>query len=172
MDDINVTFVQAGQLQLQLHFSGEDRILLIHEQWLDAAKATDQLGVPEDMAEPDKVSHSVHRLFTDALDQLPQGAFSADDCSKSAKWRKNQDACLARQNLSNYFRTPISIAKVDAPEPALRLTWSFDSCISSTTRVMIQCHRKSTCSRFRARILAGGNGPYSRSRNFYTCLRG
>lgn len=153
--NISITFVQAGQLQLPLHYSPDDGILLIHDRWLDATKATDSLGLPDTLAENDQVYHTVERLFADALAQLPETDFLEEGLRKTAKWRRDQEICIMTQNLLNYFRTRIEVWEDPRLPRALRVRWSFDACWAATELILVQCHRMSVCSRLRQKILDG-----------------
>ncbi|KAH8174636.1 hypothetical protein LIA77_06055 [Sarocladium implicatum] len=151
--DISLTFVQAGQLQLPLHYSPENGTLLVHERWLDAATAVDYLGLPESLTEADQVFHAVEKLFTDALAQLPDEVFLGEGHGRTANWRRNQEVCLARQHLLSHFRTKISVSASGSPAESLRIQWKFDTCWDADAPVIVQCHRMSECSHLRQKLL-------------------
>ncbi|KAL2132429.1 hypothetical protein VTI74DRAFT_3798 [Chaetomium olivicolor] len=141
---IAVNFVKAGQLHLQLFYSEAERLLRVHDRWLSARGAIEELGLPDDLVEADIVFHTVKTLFADALEQLPREVF-VEDNSKTAEWRKKLEVSRAEQRLLNYWRMGDLIVDT-VPGPGLHLRWDVDPRQSFDTSVEIQCHRASQCS--------------------------
>ncbi|KAG7289904.1 hypothetical protein NEMBOFW57_006281 [Staphylotrichum longicolle] len=121
---IDISFVQAGQLHLQLFYSEAERLFRAHERWLTVEGAIEELGLPNDLVETDVVFHAVKRLFADALEQLPRDLFVEEDKSRTEEWRRKWEVSRAEQRLLDYLR--MGDLRVDTiPESlGLRLTWN------------------------------------------------
>lgn len=162
--DISITFVQAGQLQLPLHYSADDGTLLIHERWLDVEMAAEWLGLPEELTEADKVYHTVEKLFTMSLEQLPDTEVVDQDQPKTAKWRMEREIRFMKQDLLNHFRTRIAVSDKVGTANTLGITW-IDASHAKNISVLIQCHRMATCSGLRERLMRGDGNATPRYRH-------
>ncbi|KAM7185075.1 hypothetical protein V8F20_011940 [Naviculisporaceae sp. PSN 640] len=99
-------FVQAGQLHLDLFYSEAEKTFRVHDRWLSARGAVNELGLPENLPEADIVFHTVKRLFSDGLEQLPMDAFSAAEVNdeRTTEWRRRLEISLSEQRLLSYLR--------------------------------------------------------------------
>lgn len=158
-DGLNFSFVRAGQLHLQLFFSEAERLFRIHERCLSVDGAVAELGLPDDLVEADVIFHTVKRLFADAVEQLPRGAFMTDD-TRTAEWRRKLEISLAEQRLLNYlrmadlsFRMFTSAGRVD-----FREKWPAFSRWIPDAEIEVQCHLASRCSHLRDSLLIAEDG--------------
>lgn len=153
-----ISFVQAGQLHLQLFFSEAERLFRIHERWLSIDGAIRELGLPDDLVEADITFHTVKRLLADALEQLPRGVFLEENNARTAEWRRKLEISRAEQRLLDYLRLGDLSIDVILGRPELCLRWTVHSRWNFDTGVEIQCHRASRCSYLRDILLIAEDG--------------
>ncbi len=157
---ININFVQAGQLHLQLFYSEEERLFRAHERWLSVRGAIDELGLPDDLMELDVVFHTVKRLFAEALEQMPREVFVEEDDVRTGEWRRKLEVSRAEQRLLNYLRMGNLRVDTVPKRHGLHLRWDFDSRQSFDTGIEVQCHRASRCSHLRGSLLTAEDGEF------------
>jgi hypothetical protein len=157
-NNMEIRFVQAGQLHLQLFYSEAERLFLIHERWLSIEGAIEELGLSDDLVEADVVFHTVKGLFADALEQLPREVFLEDANTRTAEWRRKLEMSRAEQRILNYLRMVNVNIDIVKGRPELRLRWAVDYHWSVDTSLEIQCHRASRCSHLRDNLLIAEDG--------------
>jgi hypothetical protein len=160
--DMDISFVQAGQLHLQLFFSADERLIRVHGRWLSVDGANMEMGLADDLVEVDILYHTVKRLFADTLEQLPRESFvDEEDHARTAEWRRKLEISRAEQRLMSHLRIgDPDITVQDQDEPGLCATWVEDPRWNHNTTVEIQCHRASRCSYLRDSPLIAEDGTY------------
>ncbi|KAJ0120105.1 hypothetical protein J7T55_000958 [Diaporthe amygdali] len=99
--EMAMSFVQAGQLHLQLSFSEDEQLFRIHERWLRMDTAINELALDDDLEEINIVWYTVKSLFSDALEQLPRQWFVAEDKVKTSEWQRKLEILRAEQRLED-----------------------------------------------------------------------
>jgi hypothetical protein len=156
-------FVRAGQLHLQLFYSEAEKLFRVHDRWLSARSAVDELGLPYDLPEADVVFHTVKRLFSDALEQLPVDVFHVAEANdaRTAEWRRRLEISLSEQRLLGYLRLfGSSSAVLDSVGLLVAWGWWPDAGCGSHTVVEIQCHRASRCAHLLRKLFIAQDGAY------------
>ncbi|KPM39023.1 hypothetical protein AK830_g7545 [Neonectria ditissima] len=152
-DGMALSFIQAGQLHLQLFFSESEGLFRIHERWLSPHGAIQELGPSDGLVEADIIFHTVKSLFAEAIEQLPFEIFLEEDDARTVEWRRKLEVNRAEQHLLNYLRIGnLSIDKA-LDRPSFGLRWTIDARWNADTEVEIQCHRASRCSQLRDTLL-------------------
>ncbi|KAK0738005.1 hypothetical protein B0T18DRAFT_492092 [Schizothecium vesticola] len=150
-------FVQAGQLHLQLFYSETEELFRVHDRWLSVRSAVDELGLPDSLPEADVVFHTVKRLFSDALEQLPLDVFHVVDANdaRTTEWRGKLEISLSEQRLLSYLRLVGSSVRVIPDFVGLIVAWGWwpDAQSSLGAVVEIQCHKASRCAHLRSKLL-------------------
>ena len=162
--DMDFHFVQAGQLHLELFYSEIEELFRVHDRWLSARSAVDESGLPDNLPEADVVFHTVKRLFSDALEQLPVDVFHVVDTNnaRTPEWRRKMEISLAEQRLLSYSRLVGSSVRMIPDSAGLLVTcgWWPDTRCGSDTVVEIQCHKASRCAHLRSKLLTAEDGTY------------
>jgi len=157
-------FVQAGQLHLQLFYSETEELFRVHDRWLSARSAVDELGLLDSLSEADAVFHTVKRLFSDALEQLPADVFHVVDANdaRTTDWRRKLEISLSEQRLLSYLRLFGSSVSVILDSAGLLVAWGWwpDAQCTLGTVVEIQCHKASRCAHLRSKLLTAEDGTY------------
>ncbi|KAM7187192.1 hypothetical protein V8F33_011371 [Rhypophila sp. PSN 637] len=150
-------FVQAGQLHLDLFYSEAEKTFRVHDRWLSARGAVNELGLPENLPEADIVFHTVKRLFSDGLEQLPVDAFRAVEVNdaRTTEWRRRLEISLSEQRLLSYLRLFGPSLDVVLDSGGLLVAWGWwpDARCDLDTVVKIQCHKASRCGHLRSKLL-------------------
>ena len=171
MADISMNFVRAERLHLQLFFSEAQRLLRIHERWLCPDGAATELGLAKTPAMDDLVYHTVKRLFAEALEQFPSQVFlDGKDNTRTAEWRRKQDATEAEQRVLEYQRMgDFTVHRHSGTAPELVLRRSHSARDDEAMEIEVQCHRAS-CQHARDPLIAA-DGTYSKSSENLTEFR-
>ncbi|CAM1511039.1 Fc.00g085520.m01.CDS01 [Cosmosporella sp. VM-42] len=102
-DGTTLQFVKGSQSSLHTFYLQDESLFKIHKKWLNRAEAVQELGLPEDLSDTDILFHTVKRLFSDALDQVPNDRFSGDD-SRTRASSKKRELTRAEQRILDYAR--------------------------------------------------------------------
>lgn len=155
-----------------MSFSDDNSAFRIHDRWLSIEGAIAELRLRGTLAEARILYHTVKRLFSDALDQLPLELFVADSEEQLANTvpesRKILAASLAEERLLDFLRIDNPTVEPVAGQPALRVTWPVDPQWDAGTEAEIQCHRASTCHYLRDHLQIADQGLWPHHpRNFF-----
>lgn len=141
-----IQFVEAGTLGLQTLYAHTERLLMIHGRFVSFEGAVEELGLPGGVKTSDVVFHTVNKLFTDALEQLPRYLFESEPSNKSTEWHVRLHMRLAEQRLLNFFRLD-AIQILTSSENSLMIAkWSETMAWPPDTTLEIQYHDLSRCA--------------------------
>ncbi len=156
--DIGVVFVQADQICLQIDYSEDEQVFRVHAGWLSTRRATEELGLTNDLTEADVIFHTVKGLFSDILAQLTiRGQM---DRSSTAEQPGRAEVSNIEQGLLAYLRMADLHVDAVSGSPGLRIRWKVDPNQSPRTVIEIQCHRVASCSHLRAKLLTADDGEF------------
>lgn len=157
-EGMQVQFVKAGQLSLHTFYLETEQQFRIHEKWLNKDAAIQELGLLEDLAETDVLFHSVKRLFSDALYEVPTDKFETDEDHPS-DWHRTRELSRVEQRLLDYIRIKENMSLVtffDNPNELLvRETRGV-----ADSQMAIQLHRVTRCSHLADLLIAEDGKSY------------
>lgn len=158
--NMDIKFMRAGQLHLDLAISNHTPLLRIHERWLSIEDAKTELGLFGNVAEDKVVAITVKHLFAKTLHQLPQDVFQQEGSPRSPDWHENQEKSRAELRLANSQQMQVRI--VDGTEPGLPglcVEWAVNAQEQDDNSwIEVQCHLASKCSHFREKLLIASDG--------------
>ncbi|KAF4985700.1 hypothetical protein FDECE_16375, partial [Fusarium decemcellulare] len=155
--DTELKFVKAGNLLLQTFYLEEERLIKVHERWLNLDETTKELGIPHSVSEIDVLFCAVTWLYNDILDQILIEKFSSNDGQPSS-WHRETQKNLAFQRLLEHSRVASSVdleTTLNSTSSDLAISWGHvgNSASSSSqqglTRFEIRLHNDSICSHIR-----------------------
>lgn len=159
---MQVEFVDAGQIHLDLFVSKTKPLVRIHKRWLAIDAAIAELGLVGAVVEADTILVTVKRLFADILEHLPPEEFQQQDSLRLPDSLMKQERHRAEQRLANYPKMEVRI--VDKRHeghhgPSLSLKWTADPQLQDgASQIEIQCHQVSSCSHLRDKLLIAADG--------------
>ncbi|KAI9147985.1 hypothetical protein HJFPF1_11806 [Paramyrothecium foliicola] len=169
--ETTIEFIQAGELCLDLHFNQETRVLRIHERWLSCQWASGTIGLPDGTMEGDIVFHSVKKLFSEAIQQLPLSSFLSTGSVVEGEQQRNLEESRADQRLLEYLCFD-KVANINVSNSlSLTVEWSSGNRSTSDVKYQIQCHKAFYCSGLRNTTLTYEDlnmGPCKQG-NIYPC---
>ncbi|KAH6988526.1 hypothetical protein EDB80DRAFT_730218 [Ilyonectria destructans] len=155
--EIAVQFVRAEQLSLHTFYVEAEQLSKIHKKWLNKDASTQELGLPQNLAEGDVLFHVIKRLFSEILDQVPDDRFDHNE-NHSNVWQKKRVLSCAEQRLLDYGRISnrLALTAEIAAQSTSRMTLQWDGDLSwgDDSLVTVQLHVELTCSHLRDLLLA------------------
>lgn len=151
--DMNIQFVKAGQLHVNVVISEGSGLLLIHERWLSMNEAVAELGLVGKMSEDRVVTFAVKNLFADVLQQLPREVFPFG-------WHITQEINRAEERLVNNQDMHVRVVHQRGNErPSLSVEWNANGRPQDDdAKIEIQCHRASRCNQLHHDLLIASDG--------------
>lgn len=159
--EMEIKFVQAGQLHLNIALSEDMRLVRINERWLSMKDVIAELGLSGKMAIGGLANLAAKNLFADILLQMPQEAFKREGNDMSAEWHIRREMNRADERLVNYRDLHVRriISKSDNGSPGLCVEWNANSRQQEDiTMIEVQCHRASRCHGLRHEMLIAKDG--------------
>lgn len=160
---MNIRFMQAGQLHLNVAISEDQRLLRIHERWLSLNDAVEELGLSGNIAENKVVIFTVKNLFANVLEQLPREAFQQEGSARSSEWHMKQEINRAEERLVNKQDMEVRVTNTtENGRPGLRVEWAVNARPQDHNAVIeVQCHLALRCFNLRDDLLISGDGMYT-----------
>lgn len=159
-------FVKANQLSLHVVYVQEKDEIRVHGKWLDRDFTLEELGLSEDLDDVDVQFHSLKRLFSDILDQIPNDKSEPDEDDieteitgaevspaehRTSAWQRRQQLSLAEQKLLGYFQVKRNLVLVSG-DKSNQLLVDWNSCTIDisrndyvSTQNTVHLHREATC---------------------------
>lgn len=161
--DMNIRFMKAGKLDLDVAISEDMRLLHIHERWHSLNDAVEELGLCGKMAEDKVVMLTVKNLFANVLDQLPRETFQREGSARSSEWHIKQEMNRAEERLINRQEMEVCVTNMtDTKHPGFFVQWAVDPQPQDRNAMIeVQCHLASRCSDLRNDLLIAADGMYT-----------
>lgn len=156
--EIPIEFVRAGKLHLQLFFSEDDEVR-VHDRWLARETAITELGLDGHLPEADVVFHTVKRLTSETLGQLPLSSptQASEEGQRSPEWFRMLAISRLEQRLLDHLRMSTARAVACPKGPMLQLT--LPNLPSTPSHgIEVQCHLASLCCHLREAMITTDDG--------------
>lgn len=164
--DVEIKFIQAGQLHLDVIISEDKQSLHLHERWLSTEDAVVELGLSGKMAEDKVLVFAVRNLFADVLEQLPRKSFHQEDDPRSSESHMKREINRAEERLVSFQEMEVRVnSKNENGRPGLCVEWPVNARQQDDNAMIeVQCHRASQCTHLRDVLLIAEDGKCDPSR--------
>lgn len=161
-NNMEIKFMKAGQLHLNVAISEDKRLLRIHERWLAREDAVAELGLCGKMTEAKVVTFTVKNLFAELLKQLPLETFQQEYIARTSEWYMKREINRAEERLVSNQEMDVRVTdKWVNGRPGLCVEWAVNARPQDDNldaKIEIQCHRVSHCSHLRDSLLIALDG--------------
>lgn len=132
---MEVEFVKAGPLALNISLPDNDGPVKIHAKWLTKADSTRELGVTNTLPESSVLFHSISKLFSKILHKVCAGKSDEDE-------KERREHIGVQQRLLEYFdmKKHLSLRTPSSRNCQLSLRWDAKSSWDDGVNVSIQLH--------------------------------
>lgn len=163
---VEIKFIQAGQLHLDVIISEDKESLHLHERWLSMEDAVVELGLSGKMAEDKVLVFAVRNLFADVLEQLPREEFHQEDDPRSSESHMKREINRAEERLVSFQEMEVRVnSKNENGRLGLCVEWPVNARRHDDSAVIeIQCHRAPRCTHLRDELLIAEDGKCDPSR--------
>ncbi|OTB20547.1 hypothetical protein K445DRAFT_87688 [Daldinia sp. EC12] len=159
--DSKVEFVKAGSVGLDSFYSPQQGLFKVHEKWLTAEGARDELGISADIHQSSLVFNTATRLLSDAVAQVPVHKFY--DGIHSPHWYQKRAISQGSQRILECLQIQQDLQyMVERGERSdmLMVRWNPSTGWLPDTSVDVHFHLESTCSYMKHCYMSGNVNPY------------
>ncbi|KAK6950101.1 hypothetical protein Daesc_008427 [Daldinia eschscholtzii] len=154
-------FIKAGSVGLDSFYSPQHGLFKVHEKWLTAEGARDELGISANIPQSSLLFHTATRLFADAVAQVPLDKFY--DGIHSPHWYQKRAVSQGNQRILECLQIQQDLQyMVERGEKSdmLMVRWNPFTGWFPDTSVDVQFHLESTCASMKHCPMSGNVNPH------------
>ncbi|KAH9900338.1 hypothetical protein F4778DRAFT_791612 [Xylariomycetidae sp. FL2044] len=151
-----VQFVGANDCVINTCFLAED-VINVHDRWLSVDTAVEELGISEELAEPDIVRSTVQVLLLDIIREM--SVEETPPPERSLLWMKQAYFNRANYRVFDSIRIGTELkftgkrASSQPPLRSLTISWNNQAGWKPDDMLSIELHRESSCQHLKANRL-------------------